>query len=182
MQREIQGRSEAVDPGWVQELHAALAATGVRLVCHVPDGGNAALIELCNRDPAMIVITLASEEQGVAFACGACLGGERAALLLQSSGVGNCINALSMVRTCSFPFLAIVSMRGEYGEFMPWQVPMGQATPTVLQAMGVIVQRVEEPRNVSAAAKAAAQLAFDSSVPVALLLSQSLIGTKRFVQ
>ncbi len=183
MTGETTSRQELPDaPDWVKDLHAALVAQGIRRVCHVPDGGNAPLIELCNRNPDMVVVTLASEEQGVAFACGAWLGGERAALLLQSSGVGNCINALSMVRTCAFPLLAIVSMRGEYGEFMPWQVPMGQATPTVLQAMGVIVQRAEEPRNVSAAATAAAKLAFDSSVPVALLLSQSLIGTKRFVQ
>jgi sulfopyruvate decarboxylase TPP-binding subunit len=103
-------------------------------------------------------------------------------MLLQSSGVGNCINALSMVRTCAFPLLAIVSMRGEFGEFMPWQVPMGQATPAVLGAMGVIVQRVDEPETVVPVAAAAAKLAFDSSVPVALLLSQRLIGTKRFVQ
>lgn len=130
----------------------------------------------------MTVVTLTSEEEGVALSCGAWLGGDRAALLLQSSGVGNCVNALSMVRACAFPLLAIVSMRGEYGEFMPWQVPMGQATPAVLSAMGVIVQRLDEPQDAAAAATAAARLAFDSSVPVALLLSQRLIGTKRFVQ
>lgn len=175
--------SETPDPpDWVRDIQVALAAQRVRQVGHVPDGGNAALIELCNRDPGMTVVTLTSEEEGVALACGAWLGGNRAALLLQSSGVGNCLNALSMVRTCAFPFLAVVSMRGEYGEFMPWQVPMGQATPTVLAAMGVIVQRVDEPGIVGAAAAAAAKLAFDSSVPVALLLGQRLIGTKRFVQ
>jgi sulfopyruvate decarboxylase TPP-binding subunit len=96
--------------------------------------------------------------------------------------VGNCVNVLSMVRTCAFPLLIIVSMRGEYGEFMPWQVPMGQATPHVLQAMGVIVQRVDAGDDIRSAASSAAKLAFDSSVPVALLLSQRLIGTKRFVQ
>lgn len=169
-------------PAWVHGLHAVLAEHNVRQVCHVPDGGNAPLIELCNRDLAMTVVTLTSEEEGVAMCCGAWLGGERAALLLQSSGVGNCINALSMVRTCAFPLLAIVSMRGEFGEFMPWQIPMGQATPTVLSAMGVIVQRVDDPEAVIPMASAAAKLAFDSSVPVALLLSQRLIGTKRFVQ
>lgn len=169
-------------PAWVCGLHAVLAEQKVRQVCHVPDGGNAPLIELCNRDAAMTVVTLTSEEEGVAMCCGAWLGGDRAALLLQSSGVGNCINALSMVRTCAFPLLAIVSMRGEFGEFMPWQVPMGQAAPTVLGAMGVIVQRVDEPEAVVPVASAAAKLAFNSSVPVALLLGQRLIGTKRFVQ
>src|SRR5690242_13275649 len=124
---------------WVRGLHAVLVKHKVRQVCHVPDGGNAPLIEFCNREAAMTVVTLTSEEEGIAMCCGAWLGGDRSAVLLQSSGVGNCINALSMVRTCAFPLLAIVSMRGEHGEFMPWQVPMGQATPTVLSAMGVIV-------------------------------------------
>ena len=169
-------------PAWAQDLHGVLLEQNVRQICHVPDGGNAPLIELCNRTPAMTVVTLTSEEEGVALCCGAWLGGERAALLLQSSGVGNCINVLSMVRTCAFPLFAIVSMRGEYGEFMPWQVPMGQAAPVVLGAMGVIVQRVDEPHAVMPMATAAAKLAFDSSVPVALMLSQRLIGTKRFVQ
>ncbi|MGE0852671.1 MAG: thiamine pyrophosphate-binding protein [Hyphomicrobiaceae bacterium] len=169
-------------PEWVRGLHAVLGEQKVRQVCHVPDGGNAPLIALCNRDATMTVVTLTREEEGVAMCCGAWLGGDRAALLLQSSGVGNCINALAMVRTCAFPLLAIVSMRGEYGEFMPWQVPMGQATPAVLSAIGVIVQRVDEPKAVVPMASAAAKLAFDSSVAVALLLSQRLIGTKRFVQ
>ena len=168
--------------GWVVELHSALKGQGIRKVCHVPDGGNAQLINLCNSDPEMIVVTLTTEQEGIALACGAWLGGERSAVLLQSSGVGNCINTLSMVRTCSFPLLAVVSMRGEYGEFMPWQIPMGQAAAEVLRAMGVIVNRVDESTHVHASAIAAAKLAFDSSVAVALLLGQRLIGTKRFVQ
>ena len=59
---------------------------------------------------------------------GAWLGGERAALLMQSSGVGKCINAFSLLKNCRFPFLAVVGMRGEFGEGNPWHVPMGQAT------------------------------------------------------
>lgn len=172
----------ASPPFWAREVHAALNEQRISKVCHVPDGGNAPLIELCNRDTDMHVLTLTSEQEGIAFSCGSWLGGARSVLLLQSSGVGNCVNVLSMVRTCAFPLLAIISMRGECGEFMPWQVPMGQAAPRVLQAMGVIVERVDVGDDIRSAASSAAKLAFDSSVPVALLLSQRLIGTKRFVQ
>ncbi len=57
---------------------------------------------------------------------GAWLGGVRGVLLMQSSGVGNCVNLLSLVQECRFPLLMIVTMRGEWGETNPWQVPMGR--------------------------------------------------------
>ena len=132
---------------WPRGLFDALKTARVRQVSHVPDGGHARLISLCTADPELLVTTLTSEEEGVAQACGAWLGGDRSALLMQSSGVGNCINMLSMVRTCGFPFLTIVSMRGQWGEFVPWQIPMAQAVPAVLLAMGVIVQPVRPGRR-----------------------------------
>ena len=85
----------------------------------------------------------------MALAAGAWLGGERAALLMQSSGVGNCINMLSLINTCRFPFLTFITMRGEWAEFNPWQVPMSQATEPVLTAMGVKVYRASEPIPIS---------------------------------
>src|SRR6185436_5756956 len=107
---------------------------------------------------------------------GAWLGGEKGVMLMQSSGVGNCINALSLVQICRFPFLALVTMRGEWGEFNSWQVPMGQGTTRALEGAGVIVQRCEKPEDVAPTIDAALALAFDSEVAVAVLLSQRLIG------
>jgi sulfopyruvate decarboxylase TPP-binding subunit len=89
---------------------------------------------------------------------------------------------LSMVRTCAFPFLTIVSMRGQWGEFVPWQIPMGQAAPAVLAAMGVIVHQVDRAADVGDATEACAKLPFDGGSAVALLLGQWLIGTKGFQQ
>ena len=66
---------------------------------------------------------------------GAWLGGERGVLLLQSSGVGNCINMLSLPVICHMPLLMLVTMRGDWGEFNPWQIPMGQGTQAALEAM-----------------------------------------------
>ena len=87
------------------------------------------------------LVALTNEAEGPGLVLGATLGGKRAALLMQSSGVGNCINALGMVRECRFPLLMLVTMRGQVGEFNPWQVPMGQATPGALAAMGVVQSR-----------------------------------------
>ena len=170
----------AFDQDWPGTIHRALSDAGVRLVSYVPDAGHKRLIELCRGDGSMRAVPLTTEEEGVGLAMGAWLGGEKSVLLLQSSGVGNLVNALGAVQECGFPFLMLATMRGEDGEFNPWQVPMGRATPAVLAAMGVVVERVSEPDQVGAAVGAVIQLAFTESSAVALLISQSLIGIKSF--
>jgi len=169
-------------PAWPGEIYRVLSERDVRQVSYVPDAGHKHLINLCHADNSMKVVTLTTEEEGVAMAAGAWLGGERAVLLMQSSGVGNCINMLSMMKTCQFPFLALVTMRGDYGEGNPWQVPMGQASETVLKAMGLIVYRVERAEDVASTVDMAAQIAFDSQQPVAVLIGQRVIGAKKFAK
>jgi sulfopyruvate decarboxylase alpha subunit len=165
---------------WPGEMHRALKSQGVRQVSYVPDAGHKRLIELCHADKDMKVVPLTTEEEGVGLAAGAWLGGERAALLMQSSGVGNCINALTLATNCAFPLLALVTMRGEWGEFNPWQIPMGQATPDALRLMGVRAVRLERAQEAGAAVAAAARLAFEGYSAVAVLISQALIGAKSF--
>ena len=165
---------------WQTQVYAALRAAHITQVGYVPDAGHAQLIEAALADPDMRAIVLTTEEEGIALAAGAWLGGQRAALLMQSSGVGNCINMLSLPVNCRMPFLTLVTMRGEWAEFNPWQVPMGTATPAVLAAAGVHVRRADRPDEVAEVVAAAASLAFDSAVPVAVLLSQRLLGAKVF--
>jgi sulfopyruvate decarboxylase alpha subunit len=149
-------------------------------VGYVPDGGHKRLIELCLADPDVRCVVLSTEEEGIGLAAGAWLGGLRCALLMQSGGVGNCINVLGMVRECRFPLLMLVTMRGEQGEFNPWQVPMGQATQTVLESMSVTVLRVEEARAAGASVAAAAERAYGSSSAQTVLIAQQVIGIKSF--
>ena len=165
---------------WRAEIFNVLQNQDIRQVCHVPDAGHAELIRRCEADNQMTVVSLTTEEDGVGLLCGAWLGGDRGVLLMQSSGVGNTINALAMPNVCRIPFVTIVSMRGEWGEFVPWQVPMGQATPAVFEAMGVLVLRADHPGEVRETVEAAIRLAYDSNRQVAVLLSQRLIGTKDF--
>lgn len=167
---------------WPGDIHNVFKDAGIRQVGYVPDAGHKRLIELCQADPDIADVALTTEEEGVALGAGAWLGGQRGALLMQSSGVGNCINMLSLMENCGFPILMLVTMRGEFGEFNPWQVPMGRATPTVLEAMGVSVLRVTEPVRVAETVAAAARLAFSSYRAVAVLLSQQLIGAKSFIK
>jgi sulfopyruvate decarboxylase alpha subunit len=165
---------------WPAELHRALQSHGVRQVSYVPDAGHKRLIDLCHADKDMVAVPLTSEEEGVGLAAGAWLGGERAALLMQSSGVGNCVNAFTLAANCGFPLLMLVTMRGEWGEFNPWQIPMGQTTPDVLRLGGVRTFRLEHAEEARATASAAAKLAFDGYTAAAVLISQRLIGTKAF--
>jgi sulfopyruvate decarboxylase alpha subunit len=177
-----QGRervNEAAE-SWPDGIHRALNELAVRQVAYVPDAGHARLIRLCQDDPAMVDVPLTTEEEGIALLAGAWLGGERGALLMQSSGVGNCVNMLTLPRTCRLPLLALVTMRGEWGELNPWQLPMGQNSKGVLETAGVIVQRIEEPGEAEAQVVAAGRMAFDGQIPVALLIAQRMIGAKSF--
>ncbi len=128
------------DQTWQARVYDALKTAGVAIAGYVPDAGHAHLIQAAHADPHMTAVVLTTEEEGIALTAGAWLGGKRAVLLMQSSGVGNCINMLSLPVTCRMPFFTLVTMRGEWGEFNPWQVPMGTATPHVLTQAEVHVE------------------------------------------
>ena len=168
------------EPSWPADIFAVLKSFDVRQIAYVPDGGHAALIRSVHADPSLRPVALTTEEDGIAVLAGAWLGGQRGALLMQSSGVGNCVNMLSLVATCRVPFLALVTMRGEWGEFNPWQVPMGAATPAALELMAVRVFRADTVDTVGATTQAAAAMAYDAGLACAVLLSQKLIGAKNF--
>ncbi len=168
------------EAAWPDEVHALLKAQGIRQVAIVPDAGHARLIKLCEKDKAMRVVRLTTEEEGVALLAGAWLGGEKGVLLMQSSGVGNCINMLSLPIACQFPLLMLVTMRGDHGEFNPAQMPMGNSTEDVLEAVGVIVRRADIAEDVTDMVSGALRLAFNTYRPVALLIGQRALGAKDF--
>ncbi len=170
----------AAPDDWADELFANLKQAGMRQFAYVPDAGHAPLIELAQADNAVRDVLLTSEQEGVALLGGAWLGGEAGVLAMQSSGVGNCINMLAMSAECRFPLLMLVTMRGDWGEFNPWQMPMGQATQASLEAVGVICQRVDGGESVPETVKAAARLAFQGGRMVAVLIGQRLIGAKKW--
>jgi sulfopyruvate decarboxylase alpha subunit len=167
---------------WRDDIFAALKAADIRQVGYVPDAGHARLIERVVADPAIRAVPLTTEEEGIALAAGAWLGGQRAVLLMQSSGVGNCINMLSLAKSCRFPLVLLVTMRGEWAEFNPWQVAMGSKTQAALELMDVLVYRVENEKDAGETVAAALDIAFNGSLATAVLLSQRLIGAKRWMK
>src|SRR5881275_840549 len=140
---------------WQDELYDLLRRNRVTQFAYVPDAGHKILIDRSLADPDVHSVALTTEEEGVALLAGADLGGERGVLLMQSSGVGNCINMLSLITGGRFPFLTLISMRGDFGEGNPWQFPMGQATVPVLEAMGVICLRADNSAEAVAVVNAA---------------------------
>src|SRR5919199_1516132 len=165
---------------WQDELYDLLRQHNVTQFAYVPDAGHRILIDRSLADPGAQSVALTSEEEGVALLAGADLGGARGVLLMQSSGVGNCINLLSLIKGGHFPFLTLLSMRGDFGEGNPWQFPMGQAVEPVLRGMGVICLRVERPEEVVPTVSAALTMAFQGGNAVAVLLTQKLLGAKAF--
>jgi len=163
---------------WPDQLFDVLKRADIHQVGYVPDAGHSRLIARCKADPDIRDVVLTTEEEGVALAAGAWLGGQRAALLMQSSGVGNCVNMLSLMRACRFPMLMLVTMRGEWQEFNPWQMPMGSIVEPTLKLCEAHVARVERPDEVVPAVQNAVQTAFDGDRIAAVILSQKLIGAK----
>jgi len=165
---------------WQEAIFKVLKTGGVRQIAYVPDAGHSHLIRRAIADPEMQDVVLTTEEEGVALVCGAWLGGQRAVLLMQSSGVGNCVNMFSLLRSAGFPFFTLVTMRGEYAEFNPWQRPMGHAAQGVLELMGITVLRASEPDEVEEIVGAGLDAAFEAGEQVAVLLGQKLIGRKKW--
>jgi len=163
---------------WPDRLFNTFKRAGIRQVGYVPDAGHARLIDRCRADPKIRDVVLTTEEEGVALAAGAWLGGERSAILMQSSGLGNCINMLSLTRSCRFPLLMLITMRGEWEEFNPWQEPMGSIVEPVLKLCEAEIYRARKPDEVEGLAESAVQLAFGDERIAAVLLSQELIGKK----
>ena len=174
--------TEVAAPAWQESVFRVLKKADVRQVAYVPDAGHAYTIQQAKDDPEIRDIVLTTEEEGVAVTAGAWLGGDRAVLLMQSSGVGNCVNMFSLLESARFPFLTVVTMRGEYAEFNPWQGPMGRATQAAMELMGITVLRVDDPEDVEETMSAAVDSVFLAGERVAVLLGQKMIGRKKWEQ
>jgi sulfopyruvate decarboxylase alpha subunit len=174
--------SPETQPNWPDDIFSILQRFDVRQVPYVPDAGHSQLINRVLATPSMRAVSLTTEEEGVALLAGAWAGGQRGVLLMQSSGVGNCINMFSLTQILRLPFLTLVTMRGEWGEFNPWQVPMGSSTEAVFELSGIKTLRATHPDEVRDVVEAAAGQAYNACTPTAVLLSQRLIGAKVFTK
>lgn len=169
-------------PNWSEDVLRALEVRSITTVCTIPDGGLTQLLKRIEAGKGIRLVTLSTEEEGIGIATGCWLAGTRAMVAMQSSGVGNCINALGLPAAFRAPCLLLVTMRGQWGEFNPWQVPMGQAVRPALEAVGVKCYAVDKAEEIGETFAAAADFAFNSRVSAAVLIGQRVIGAKGFGQ
>ncbi|MBR8184694.1 phosphonopyruvate decarboxylase [Burkholderia ambifaria] len=167
---------------WQHDIHSAFKTSNVGHISYVPDGGHRGLIHLCEQDADIGTTVLTTEEEGVALSAGLWLGGKRSVVLMQSSGVGNCLNMFTLAENCRLPLVLLVTMRGEFAEFIPWQIPMGKRAGAALELMGFDVFRAEDPESVGEICSGALDHAFYSNRCVAVLLAQRLIGRKNWAK
>jgi sulfopyruvate decarboxylase alpha subunit len=167
------------DSSWPKHVADVLRRNGIRMFATVPDYIVSQVLEHLWADESCRVVTVTREEEGVGLLSGAFLAGKRGALLMQNSGLGNCVNTLGSLNVASqIPVVLVISHRGDLGEFNPAQVPMGQATPAILEALGI---RHVLPRSIAeleAQADGLIKLAYTRSQPVAFLLPAELTGGK----
>lgn len=167
---------------WSADVYRHVKDKHIDIIANVPDAGLTRLLDLCRGDPALRVVTLSTEEEGIGLALGTWIGGGRALVCMQSSGVGNCINALALPAVTGTPCLMLVTMRGQGAETNSWQKPMGQAARAVLTEMGVACYEATDAAAVGDLFARAADVAFGHGEAVALLIAQRVIGVKRFEQ
>jgi sulfopyruvate decarboxylase alpha subunit len=166
---------------WPEQISQALKQNKVEIIAHVPDEVTGSLLGLLEADPAFSVICVTREEEGVALLAGAYLGGKRGALIFQGSGLGNALNALgSLAVAAQIPILLIISERGRLGEINPVQVPLGRATPQILEALGIQAFWVSAQDEAADVVDSGARLTFSTTLPVAVLLTPALTGGKRW--
>jgi sulfopyruvate decarboxylase alpha subunit len=164
---------------WHTDIIEAFRANDIRLIAHVADSVLAPIIRRMDDDPFFRVVTLSREEEGVGVLTGAYLGGTRGALLLQSSGFGNTINALgSLALPYQIPFVMLISERGGYLEHNIVQIAGGTAGPKVLDALAIQVFDLRRADEVAFAADKGAHHAFVARRPVALTITTQLSGGK----
>jgi sulfopyruvate decarboxylase TPP-binding subunit len=179
-QGDVSHAPTAAKPNWSDRIHAIFKQYGISQVGYVPDTGLSRLIALCQADNAITDVVLTSEAEGAGLVLGSALGGQRAALMMQSSGVGNCINTFSLLRNCAIPCVVLVTMRGEFGDFNPWQVPMGSITEPTLKLCGFMTYRIEREEDIDEIISAGCKMAFGGGhLQVAFLLAQRMVDRSK---
>jgi sulfopyruvate decarboxylase subunit alpha len=154
-----------------QAVYKALKEAGINFIVSLPCVNLGKVMELVECDPEIIHVPVTREEEGFGICAGAFLGGKKPGILMQNSGLGNSVNVLaSLYELYHLPILMLMSHRGTEGEFMSAQVPMGKATPRVLEALQIPYYNPKTPEYAFEVIKNAWDQAQSKGTPVGILL------------
>ncbi len=155
------------------ELLATLKRLGFGMAVAVPDSWLGEILVRVEQEPSMRLVRATHEEEALAIACGARLGGVRTALFVQNAGLLSMgAGMVCLAQRFQFPLLMLVSYRGTTDDPVFYHVPKGRATEPVLNGLGVAYARAERLRPIGPQVEAAATFAEEASSPFALLLSR----------
>lgn len=154
-----------------EAIYNGLKDAGIDFIVSVPCANLSKLLDMIDDDPEITHIPVTREEEGIGICAGAYMGGKRTAILMQNSGLGNSINALkSLMELYEFPLLMIMSHRGTEGENICGQVPMGESTPLILEAMDFKFFKPATPEAAYDDIRLSWDLSEDEGKPVSILL------------
>ena len=154
-----------------EAIYDGLKDCGIDLIVSVPCVNLSKLLDMIDEDEEIIHVPVTREEEGIGICAGAYLGGKKPAILMQNSGLGNSINALkSLTQLYEFPLLMIMSHRGTEGESICGQVPMGESTPRILEAMDFKFFKPGNPEGAYDDIKEAWDLSVSEGRPASILL------------
>lgn len=164
---------------WADTIVQALKDSDVSLIAYVPDISIDAVTSLMVDDKHFRVVSAAREEEAIGIAVGSYAVGRNAAVFMQSSGFGNCINALaSLCIPCRVPIPMFINLRGEVGEFNIAQVAMGRSTRPILDVLGLPHYTLDNEDRLLQKVGGALTLCYSSRQPLALCLTPMLHGGK----
>ena len=164
---------------WPGKIVDLLKANDICSISFVPDAVIGRILKVAGEDPYFNLTTLAREEEGIGIITGEYFGGRYGALMMQSSGLGNCVNALaSLAIPYQIPLLMLISQRGELGEFNACQVVMGKAIRNILDALGIQHFTLHREDNLEIILGGAIKTAHTSEQPIAVFLPTTLVGWK----
>lgn len=164
---------------WADTVVAVLKKYNVRYLNYVPDSKIEKLLEAARNLGGFEPLPLTREEEGIGVVCGQSIGGARGVLLCPTAGLGNSINALaSLAITYRIPCPIIIGVRGDLGEFNPAQVPMGQSTKGILDAMRIPTYSITREDEVEKMTEGALRVCYAAETPVAILVTNELAGWK----
>lgn len=154
-----------------EAVYQGLKSAGINFIVSVPCVNLGKILELIDDDEEIVHVPVTREEEGLGVCAGAYFGGKKTAILMQNSGLGNCVNALgSLYQLYSLPLVMIMSHRGTEGEPIIGQVPMGKATPKVLNAMGLEYFNPKSPNDAKKIISNSWDLSVDKGSPISILL------------
>ena len=165
--------------GWAECLVECLKDSKISLIAYVPDISIAQATTLMENDPFFHVVSATREEEAIGIAVGSYAVGRNSAVFMQSSGFGNCINAVgSLCIPYRTPIPFFINLRGELGDFNICQVALGRGTRPILDVLGLPHYTLTEEKNMDRIIKGAVQLCYSSRQPVAVCLTPLLHGGK----